>query len=289
MSEVTPEVLDSVAEWFMRGGGTESGRELADRIRKSAAFLRIETDADHGLAQVIRNSYYDDGEFRPLSTSRDPAVKSRVPRVFCVGDAEPEDRDTIVLRGEHGEELRFGHYAKIDVGRDNPREWWWVNQLFPTHATWNYWLANCGQLTEVVDGRKPRVFHDGDEIPADVNEVITADDGSTAVRTGNGGWWYVADDFERAKAAAGKGWDYFGPEEFPLTEVVSGGVEEPKTRDPRVFTEGDVEPSDLTSFVDADGDRYERTVSEWTTNDGAFIETFEYIVGHYGPLTEVGE
>ena len=83
----------------------------------------------------------------------------REPRVFNVGDSEPEDRDTITLRGTSngngvrpaGRELTFkfgDHSSAGDESRGG--EWWQVTEDRHTHARWSTWLEKFGPLTEVL-------------------------------------------------------------------------------------------------------------------------------------------
>lgn len=233
----------------------------AQQLRGRAAHVRlVESQPAEvvDLAAAIRNAYYNDGVRRELLSSRDPgqwlrmAVEAKsalgasagdlaamipgLPRVFNVGDPEPEDRYTITLRGVAlqssnravGKELivKFGNHEKDHSEfYDNNPKWWQVTESQPSYADWGTWLRNYGPLVEVLDEPKPqtpRTFHKGDEIPDDVTLVRTADDQSLTVRLKSGDWYYV-DDIEEARTARENrcnGWDYFGSEEFPLTEVL---------------------------------------------------------------------
>ncbi|MEU2002018.1 hypothetical protein ACH47B_13085 [Rhodococcus sp. NPDC019627] len=73
------------------------------------------------------------------------------PRVFRVGDPEPEDRDTIAIRSTTGKVLRYGQHSTKGTS-PCPTAWWWVNRSHHnTHGTWDYWLDMFGPFTEVVE------------------------------------------------------------------------------------------------------------------------------------------
>lgn len=116
-------------------------------------------------------------------------VGAPVARVFNVGDPEPADRETIVLRGTGRDgdvRLSYGKYGP-GIGltawwamRDDPR--------YNSHASWSYWLENYGPLIEVAEdapkvARMPRVFDSFEDIPSDVN-LVSDRDGDTWGRNG---------------------------------------------------------------------------------------------------------
>lgn len=95
----------------------------------------------------------EDGDLRVFTKfGREDWVKPehvRKPRVFNVGDPEPEDADTIVLTGE-GEGGRTVELRRKDSTFFPGGLSWWdhVNGKANTQARWGYWLDVFGPLTE---------------------------------------------------------------------------------------------------------------------------------------------
>ena len=116
-------------------------------------------------------------------------VEAPVARVFNVGDPEPADRETIVLRGNRRDmDVRIS-YGKGGSGA-NLTAWWCVRDdpRYNSHASWSYWLENHGPLIEVTEdapnmARMPRVFDSIEDIPSDVN-LVSDCDGDTWSRNG---------------------------------------------------------------------------------------------------------
>ncbi|MBT2266400.1 hypothetical protein [Rhodococcus erythropolis] len=188
----------------------------AQQLRGRAAHVRLVESQPAEvveLAAAIRNAYYNDGVRRELLSSRDPgqwlrmAVEAKsalgvgavAPRVFNVGDPEPEDRDLITLRGValqnswqfvEGEEalLKFGDYSKFGYGGEKGR-WCQVTKPKTTYGEWDYWLEHFGPLTEVLDEPKPqpRTFEWGDDEPDNITHVRD-DEGDVFKRTSPNKW-----------------------------------------------------------------------------------------------------
>lgn len=157
---VTVEQVEAVANKLRQDG--QAG--LASEIDDYANVLRSKDSPDVAVATAIRNAYYNDGVHRDLFTSRDPdqwlrmakAAKgdAPVPRVFNVGDPEPEDRDTITLVSDRSYRrwgvpltIKYGNYGTYGDRTD----WWQMCTANSTYDSWNNWLAYYGPLTEVMD------------------------------------------------------------------------------------------------------------------------------------------
>ncbi|MFE5790665.1 hypothetical protein [Rhodococcus erythropolis] len=181
----------------------------AQQLRGRAAHVRLVESQPVEvveLAAAIRDAYYNDGVRRELLSSRDPgqwlrmAVEAKsalgesdsdlaamapgLPRVFNVGDREPEDRDTITLRGvangtdfrPAGTELifKFGDHGSDDSDWGFGRQkWWQVTEPKHTYGTWDSRLEHYGPLTEVLDEPKsqPRTFEWGDDEPDNITHA----------------------------------------------------------------------------------------------------------------------
>ncbi|MFD6517626.1 hypothetical protein [Rhodococcus sp. NPDC060176] len=191
----------------------------AQQLRGRAAHVRLVESQPAEvveLAAAIRNAYYNDGVRRELLSSRDPgqwlrmAVEAKsalgvgavVPRVFNVGDPEPEDRDTITLSGSSNGapesnrparsvlQIKFGNYASDPESYAGRSKWWQVTESHHTYGTWEYWLEHYGPLTEVLDKPKPptpRTFEWGDDEPVDIAYAYD-EDGALFKRLGPDTW-----------------------------------------------------------------------------------------------------
>lgn len=181
----------------------------AQQLRGRAAHVRlVEAQPTEvvELAAAIRNAYYNDGVRRELLSSRDPgqwlrmAVEAKsalgvgavLPRVFNVGDPEPEDRDSITLRGGIYE-LTYCEDPTAQPPLRSGMDWWQIDQVETsnsTYAKWDYWLEHHGPLTEVLDELKsktPRTFKWRDDEPVDIAYAYD-EDGELFKRLGPDTW-----------------------------------------------------------------------------------------------------
>ncbi|AXQ65170.1 hypothetical protein SEA_SCHMIDT_49 [Gordonia phage Schmidt] len=88
-------------------------------------------------------------------------TKIRKLRTFTLGDAEPDDRESLALEGSKGGDKvvlrygRLGNNPNVSGDYRGPEAWWNTHHDgthivdWNTHATWGYWLQKYGQLTEV--------------------------------------------------------------------------------------------------------------------------------------------
>ncbi|MEU2002017.1 hypothetical protein ACH47B_13080 [Rhodococcus sp. NPDC019627] len=186
--------------------------------------LELDINPDRGLAEAIRDAYYDDGLLRVLGDSRSPEqwlrmakaardhlAPKREPRVFKAGDPEPVDRDGLILEGRiiqesffgvgnHvGEKARIQYLTSYGRTRRTPRaEWWQVNDSEGerTYAAWSYWLEEFGPFTEVMEEpREPRKFTNEDQEPTDV-KFLRDYEGDLFRYVGPDHWEYKRDSGE---------------------------------------------------------------------------------------------
>jgi len=160
--------------------------------------------SDDPREDLMKARWYADRELRRLDGMPVPApVEAPVARVFNVGDPEPADRETIVLRGNRRDmDVRIS-YGKGGSGV-NLTAWWCVGDdpRYSSHGSWSYWLENYGPLIEVTEdapkvARLPRVFDSFEDIPSDVDLVSDCDGdtwGRNGVRSSMCGWLTAAWD-----------------------------------------------------------------------------------------------
>ncbi|OZD23856.1 hypothetical protein CH253_08345 [Rhodococcus sp. 06-156-3C] len=269
-------VADDVEDKKEHGASGGVATVLREIVEKRETLEALATDPNVQLASDIRAAYYDDGVKRDLADSVNPKSWLRLaaaarefiaaeqvapkPRVFVKGDAEPEDRDTLVLVGklperrwdhEAGEiRIEFGHKpGERDSGR--ARQWWQVTGSRPTFGSWATWLRLAGPLTEVLPEtpKEPRTFNKGDVIPDGVQEVMLAD-GDKLTRRENGLFSYTLSlgYLPGDTGQVGPQGESWYDRDFPLTEVLPGAPEEPRT-----FGRGDLIPADVKVLRADDG------------------------------------
>jgi len=86
---------------------------------------------------------------------QDDVTLHRAPRIFRVGDAEPADRDIIILRGiaKDGASRPKGTVAVIQYGKYGTlgeTHWYQSVDRNPTWNFWGLWLELYGPLVEVI-------------------------------------------------------------------------------------------------------------------------------------------
>ena len=316
MTDVTPELLDTVAEWFDKGE-TGSAHGVAEGLRKGATILRVQADPDADLAAAIRNSYYNDGTSHLLVASRDPEQWLRMaraareflaapqlpkPRVFQYGDEIPSSVQEVV--NTHGT-----HVVRAALGG-----WWNINDEFydRKRATevegWSNFSAYDFPLTEVVERteakRAPRVFRKGDPEPEDRDTIvlrtreIAATDGrepgkkhlelrygnyaSDGAYAGTIAWWQVTEDWHTWTS-----WEAWLSAYGPLAEVIEDAPAEPEeaeeeeVREPRVFDTADDVPDDVRLVRTDDGALVVRGTNPryWSYSDPDEIDDY---LGQHG-------
>lgn len=153
------ETIDYIYDKLGADGGLEY---VLGNILKYASRAKYKGQLRSDLTKI--------GNYAELALERlgppEPEVVDAVivPRVFNVGDPEPDDRDTIRLvglsnpakmpyGGRSWVELKFGQYGTTTTSDDRV-SWWCVQGSLHhghnTYASWEYWLEHYGPLTEVL-------------------------------------------------------------------------------------------------------------------------------------------
>jgi hypothetical protein len=227
----------------------------------------------------------------------EPEPEPAGPRVFNVGDAEPEDRDTIKLRGVWkgkpghsravGTELLFEYRS----GAFGGNTWHQVSDGDPTGRRWQSWLELAGPLTEVLPEPvpEPRVFNQGDVIPDDVQQVVSSprrSDGRLIdyTRRENDMFSHSMTRGYLSPNTAVGAWE---ESDFPLTEVLPEVATE---REPRVFPAGSPEPEGVDKVTRAGSTWFKCDNGNWTciaSRSRSYDATIRWQDMADMPLTEV--